>query len=804
MGLLDWIKSKCSKSTQSSNSHTSPSIPPAAVETAPPPADTSHRTILPNQVRIGSSPSNVPASLPRISAPIQGPKTSGSAPSIPFSLSQPPEEPAQTAPATSSPAVPDVPVTYYLSQFYPKIPTALLKPEPMDPERQITFSSLQLVAELHRGRAVVSLGDIYEKIPDIFKEHPGSESSTHIPLPLQQLVNQLGNFQRRNDQEAAETPSTIYETPFLRGAQADGSSEVEAPETPEGSAATPPAIPQSQPPAIPAASASPAESTPPPAQTAPPIPPHQTPAIPAIPPISLPKTPAAEQPSQSDSSSAAPKSIPFGGISSSTSDAADTTDTKPAAPRLSIPAPTQKTAPNPLPPVSPNRPIPTPSSLIPPAQTPSFGKLTTSSLPDIKGQRRPPATVRATVAGGKISIGGQKSTSAPISHAPTAKQSSDTTSIPVSLQSIVRLIPLDQQTTDPDEIDSNISISIPSDLLIPQLASGRIRIPASTFKSFLSPDLLPHVASVPDEEDIQLPLADVLGNIPPELLQIRADQSEELPDQVFQTPFSQHAEQDAQRFAQENEEASTTDSPAPEPEVSEPEEATASTEVTTPAPEPEPAPVATKLPSISLPSPLAPETTETPEPVAEETSSTPAPSPSIPFSSTVPDTPAEPPVTETPASLPTTSATQESPQIQTSEEAHATLQDLFMVEEELDARKIAKLTNKLPGVEGVIISSLDGLKLAGSLENNMNIDAICALIPSVFIHSKKFVQETNLGQLHGVTLQTDSGLLSFFQSDDITLTIFHSDKDLRPGVRDRLSIIANNLASIYGGSNNHR
>jgi hypothetical protein len=119
----------------------------------------------------------------------------------------------------------------------------------------------------------------------------------------------------------------------------------------------------------------------------------------------------------------------------------------------------------------------------------------------------------------------------------------------IAMKNIALIFPPDLETPEIRQLtDSDAEISLPFALLKPQLASGKIVIPAAQFGELVPADLKKHFDFIEPSAEIPIPLADVISQLPPQAIQRRDDQ-DNLPETVpILTPFSEHAREDAARF----------------------------------------------------------------------------------------------------------------------------------------------------------------------------------------------------------------------------------------------------------------
>ena len=140
--------------------------------------------------------------------------------------------------------------------------------------------------------------------------------------------------------------------------------------------------------------------------------------------------------------------------------------------------------------------------------------------------------------------------------------------IKVRLDPIIADFPLD---LEPQTIHAlaptDAEVSLPLDTIKAQLPNGRVTVPASTFVAGLPADLKPLFAAIDPAAEIPIPLAEIFPRLPADVIEIRKDQVSDHPENKVATPFSEHVEEDARRFAQTFPETGPRQEGAPQQEV---------------------------------------------------------------------------------------------------------------------------------------------------------------------------------------------------------------------------------------------
>ncbi len=261
---------------------------------------------------------------------------------------------------------------------------------------------------------------------------------------------------------------------------------------------------------------------------------------------------------------------------------------------------------------------------------------------------------------------------------------------------------------EPAAIDSlhgtEAEIALPMGLIQSQLPHGRVVIPAEIFCRALPDDLKPYFESIDPAAEIPIPLQEIFSQLPPSAIKLREDQEEDYPDVPIPTPFTEHADEDAKRFAKIPVEATVTAS-------------------------------------------------ETPE------------------------------------------AKDEPPQIVV-ENNSKRLQSIFLTDEPLDLVKTIQNVGELPGLRSCLLSTTDGLKLAGSFGDSGQEKAILTLLPELFDWTGSKLEALQAGALETITFYYGLHQLSTFVQGKLCLTVVHDNRPFKPGVREKVRAVVNELAAL--------
>jgi hypothetical protein len=123
------------------------------------------------------------------------------------------------------------------------------------------------------------------------------------------------------------------------------------------------------------------------------------------------------------------------------------------------------------------------------------------------------------------------------------------------------------------------------------------------------------------------------------------------------------------------------------------------------------------------------------------------------------------------------------------------LQQIFLTDDFLDARQVARLLRTFPKVRGALILLEDGTVMGGDLPEGFSLAASFAA-PSLLRTSREFVNALNGSNVVAITLLADTPI-SVFLERKICILIAHEGRGLLPGMRERVSDIAKALNAMY-------
>jgi|GEM_PF-2982331 len=283
--------------------------------------------------------------------------------------------------------------------------------------------------------------------------------------------------------------------------------------------------------------------------------------------------------------------------------------------------------------------------------------------------------------------------------------------------------------------ETRAEIVLPLDVIRSQLPQGRVVISAAMFCGALPNDLKPYFDAIEPTAEIPIPLREIFVRLPPEVIKLREDQEIDYPESSIETPFSRQKEEDAKRLGRD---APTPAGPGPMPDKEE-----------TPVPD------EAATPGLSSSGLRADED-------ERDVSSPPSPLRS-----------------EIPVEV-------------DSERLHA----IFMTEETLDLAKTIRMVGELPGLRACLLNTTEGLKLAGTLDDPSQEQAISALMPELFEQARSKLANMHLGRLETITLSCGRDQLSTFVQGNFCLTVLHDNRPFKPGVREKVQAVISELVTL--------
>jgi predicted regulator of Ras-like GTPase activity (Roadblock/LC7/MglB family) len=335
-----------------------------------------------------------------------------------------------------------------------------------------------------------------------------------------------------------------------------------------------------------------------------------------------------------------------------------------------------------------------------------------------------------------------------VSAAMTPSQAGGQQMVTLPLRPILQSLPPMQLAGDVESVPADAKISFQISAIAPQLASGKVVIPPKEFHGALPEQyrglFLPDAVEAP----VQLSLPNVLANLPGDSLRMRDDQEVFAQDEIFETPFLAKAKEDARRFGQSPEVTHAPEPAAPAPKVETPKVELAA-EVTAKATVP-------ALPKTEPPPKLQPSRVQ-----------------------------AQPPVERLNISIMPATASPP-PQAKTAQEAP-----------KFDAKAAIAQACALAGVSACSVTFTDGLIVAGNIPDDMHMEGLSAVAPTMLKKLEKHMCETQLGPLSCITVHGEKSPVTFFSAGNLCLTAVHNGCELSAESRRELSRITQELSRTY-------
>jgi predicted regulator of Ras-like GTPase activity (Roadblock/LC7/MglB family) len=492
-----------------------PAPPPTPIRAAPlekPSSEKLAKTVMPNATRT--------------IAPLDPFEVASGA--APRSTSRPAQRSVGLPPAVAVALEPKVErtIALQLSDIVAEIPPDYLKPAgSYDVNRRVLLKASEIEKGMAIGKPAASLTAIYEQIPEIFVRSIPHNEMMQVPLPLAKVLEQFTTARVRGDQERDQAVPQV-DTPILQ-ATIEDTERFGTSIAPIETSAEPPVKVE------PASARALAEAEP---ETM-----VRKPSVP-VPPVAPPPPPARPvDPIEPRTRSTIRVTIPL------------SPETQPASP------PVAKTPPNP--PNEPSKPAKI-SIELPPNGTdePATERVPASSGPSVPIRVKPPTPTPpkvtppcADLLKPKLTlVPGMESKAEPAEedfNLPLPKKSKrNEPKISLPLRPILETIPPFQLNGSPSTVPDDTRVEFPLSLIQPQLAIGRVVVSPRVFQNAMPRQFRELIVLDNAETPVQLPLQEVLKNIPQETLQMRGDQVEAERGEDFETPFSIKAKEDAKLF----------------------------------------------------------------------------------------------------------------------------------------------------------------------------------------------------------------------------------------------------------------
>ena len=307
----------------------------------------------------------------------------------------------------------------------------------------------------------------------------------------------------------------------------------------------------------------------------------------------------------------------------------------------------------------------------------------------------------------------------------------------IALSPILRHLPPELNRTALDNVaGSNSEIELPFELIESQLPNGRVTVPLSILLEALPETVRNAFTEVDQATQVPIPLKEIFRHLPSDALPLRADQEVDEVGDPIDTPFTATAREDAERFRNAASTVEKSDQESARPELGH----SAQSEKT-------------EAPSDTL------------EPVI------PAPEPEIPAAAAA-----------------------------KMEPNFSALQTVFLTDERLDLPTIIDKISALPGLQTALLHTADGRRLTGAIGDDQFERTVLTLFPALFGEVKTKLDERACTGLETLTFCWRQEQISVFSDGRLCLSVRHSRRPFKPGVREKLSLILSRLAEALSPS----
>jgi competence ComEA-like helix-hairpin-helix protein len=115
---------------------------------------------------------------------------------------------------------------------------------------------------------------------------------------------------------------------------------------------------------------------------------------------------------------------------------------------------------------------------------------------------------------------------------------------------------------------------------------------------------------------------------------------------------------------------------------------------------------------------------------------------------------------------------------------------------ELSLSEIARLISALPGVEGCVLASADGLPLTGQLPESFDQERFSVFAPQLFKKIGRCTRELTLGDVNRLTLFTETHPVSIYKAGAIYLVVVHHPERFSKALLRRCANISEELSRL--------
>jgi hypothetical protein len=130
----------------------------------------------------------------------------------------------------------------------------------------------------------------------------------------------------------------------------------------------------------------------------------------------------------------------------------------------------------------------------------------------------------------------------------------------------------------------------------------------------------------------------------------------------------------------------------------------------------------------------------------------------------------------------------------------SSLQAVFLTDELLDLPTIIGKISALPGLQTALLHTVNGRQLAGAIGDEQFERAALTLFPALFGEVKTKLDQRECIGLETLTFCWRHEQISIFSNGRLCLSVQHSRRPFKPGVREKLSLIFSRLAEALSSS----
>lgn len=124
------------------------------------------------------------------------------------------------------------------------------------------------------------------------------------------------------------------------------------------------------------------------------------------------------------------------------------------------------------------------------------------------------------------------------------------------------------------------------------------------------------------------------------------------------------------------------------------------------------------------------------------------------------------------------------------------LQAIFTTDEPLNLAGTIQMVAELPGLKSCILSTTDGIRLAGNFDDPSQEKTISSSLPELFQWVESRLEELHAGTLETITLSYGLQQVSTFVQGKLCLIVFHDARPFKPGVREKIQAVIKELVAL--------